>query len=250
MKLAFVMVLYSELPDFPWTKISIQSFRKHFPEEPLFVVDQNGYANERLLCETAGAKIIGDGRKGHHALGVHKVLDVIRSQYDAFIHIEPDCLFTGRGWYEQIVAALNSGYWMAGPSRLPYGPLHPCPSGWVLDKLPGRFDYQPQGQDLYHSKYGRLVNIEVICNEILRARSHHAKQVAIAKLLYWDVGLKNWFDCAVVEKAIQTNSEGFRHFWFGRNRSPQQWLAENQNALQSEFSQYLDVSVGNAKLFI
>ena len=248
MKIAFVMVLYTEIKDFPWTRICVNSFREHFPYETLIAVDHNENPQEKTFCEKHNVMVLKSNKEKFHSNGIKIALDKIKEKFDAMILIEPDCLIMGKEWYKEISKALEKGFWMAGSSKLEWGPIHPCPTGWLLEKIPFSFDYTEQAMDLYHPKYRGLMNVDSICKRVLNAKNEFQKKNEIAKLLYWDVGLKNWFHSAIQNKAFHTKGNDFKHFWYGRNRSPEDWLKNNNNQFEKQFEKYLDSGI--QKIFI
>lgn len=117
------------------------------------------------------------------------------------VHIEPDCIITSRRWLDNLLAASNTGVWMAGGTRYPSGEFHPTPTIWIV-KEAQRLTFTPclKGEDENHPRFSTLFNMSL-------ARGYHR--------VGWDTGLKAWFDCAKEDKAAYVPCPGLRHVWNG-----------------------------------
>lgn len=132
------MVVYNVCKDWEWTQISVASFRRHFPDHTLVVVDHNDNPAERAYLLGQGAVVLSSGPSTTHGAGMNRAAYwCAQNGYDVIVHIEPDCLISGREWYDRLLEPLEAGQWMAAPNRMPFGALHPCPSAWVINKVVG-----------------------------------------------------------------------------------------------------------------
>lgn len=133
-----------------WTKMSLRSFRKYFPTEELIVVNNNRYyaTDEMRSIVSEHASSITEriplssswSNWNPHGRAIDLVLQICRrNNYDILILIEPDCLFKGRIWADNLIAALST-YKLAGSYRVQYGPIHPGLSAWNVKDVPTSFN--------------------------------------------------------------------------------------------------------------
>ncbi|MHA2427496.1 MAG: hypothetical protein ACXADB_05695 [Candidatus Hermodarchaeia archaeon] len=113
---------------------------------------------------------------------------------DVMLAVEPDCVLTGRTWYEALLEPIRSeGMWctyskVAYPTLDPIG--HICPSMWLLEQISDGFGYYPFAEgseeiERYHWIEG------------------------------WDTGQKCWHECDKVGKAKRVELLDFEHLWRG-----------------------------------
>lgn len=229
----FALVTYSSTYSYEWPKISIPSLRKHFPDNPIVVIDHNDNEEERAFLEQHNVEIIRGERGASHGKGIDVAVTWCREHNKQFMmHLEPDCLVYGRSWFEQLWYGIGKGNWMAGLFQHAYGPIHPCPSLWVVDRIPGTFEITPKDKDVFHPKYSTFLNTKKLVQQLyedFQGRSESECHKALYdqpltdafKWLYtWDVGLKNWFECAIKNKAYLSKAKDFTHFWMGSCREP------------------------------
>lgn len=221
MKSIAVMVVYSDVNRWDWTKISITSFREHFPDDPLLVVDHNHFAPERAFLASWGAIVLDNHGPTTHGGGLDAArLWCLENGYEVMVHFEPDCEVYGRRWYANLVGAIEFGYWMSGSQKMPFGPIHPCPSAWLLDKFDHTFQACLRGRDVMHDRYSEFVPFPDQLDWI----DQHPPTWGWQRFwtYWWDTGMKNWFDAAVQDKAALVSCEDIRHFWYGRQRGPEE----------------------------
>src|SRR5262249_50656411 len=121
----------------------------------------------------------------------------------------PDCLVTGRGWRETLIGAIETGAWMAGAVRKPWGPIHPTPSAWLVHEVRTSFTEQLRRPSAAHPRFKELVNLEALQ---AAAESNGCWEWAQQ---YWDTADKAWFHAAVHNRTRLVDAPGFRHFWLG-----------------------------------
>src|SRR5262249_24567699 len=128
-----------------------------------------------------------------HGAGVDAALDWCRRQgARVMLHLEPDCLVSGTGWRENLLAALDGGASRAAGFRAPHGPLHPTPSAWRVAEVRANFRaWQWRVPDQGHPLFAGLVDLEV------RRATLFPPQFWPMWAEYWDTGEKAWFEAAV-----------------------------------------------------
>ena len=109
------------------------------------------------------------------------------------VHIEPDCSITGSGWLSNLLNAIDQGAWMAGSRRKPSGELHPTPSAWLVD--------QAINLDFRH----------VPREEVVDEKLFDISKTGHWRKLWWDTGLKAWYECAKQHKTKQVLAPGIAH---------------------------------------
>jgi GT2 family glycosyltransferase len=115
------------------------------------------------------------------------------------IHLEPDCVITGKIWIENLLNALDNNYWMASGHQYPDGSLHITPSAWLIKKsFQLNFDWAMKNKDLEDPIY------PVVC-DVSKTEGWHR--------IGWDVGFKAWFEIAKLNKAKHIDAPDFIHFW-------------------------------------
>lgn len=107
--------------------------------------------------------------------------------------------------------AARSGAVMAGLNKLPYGPIHPCPTIWDITRLYGSFAItQIDGhvdESIYHlDQYAQCLRENRVLSDDGR----------IYLLKIWDCGIRNWYEAEKLGLAIQTSGDGITHYTDGR----------------------------------
>jgi len=248
MKLIFVMVAWNTLK---WVQQSIPQFLQCFNDYDLLVVDNNSIrSEEKWKQEHADEAVYIKSQKviyvknywscdecasRSHGLGIDfaKVW-CIKNDYDTIIHIEPDCAITGRKWFENIIDVYTEDTWMIGPNKLSFGPIHPVPALFVLDKFQHSFRSIKRAHDIYHPKFFEVFNIK----PFLRYTAHFNFWSN-----FWDTSQKNWFEAAIRGKtAVSEQADDFIHYW---NGSDHEHTKEAEKKLQDmtvdDFLNYMEI---------
>src|SRR5262245_21314623 len=212
-----------------WIRGAVESYAEQFPEDHLLVVANNPRRGERgwrpdcererrWLAAHPFVELIdgppvpsGPWSNRIHGAGVDVALEWCRARgADVLVHLEPDCLVTGRQWRDNLLGALAEGAWMAGSFRQPHGPTHPTPSAWLVSEVQASFRArQWRGGDEGHPRFRELVDLEVLW-------ASYAPLGLLPRWgKYWDTGEKAWFEVAVRDRAALVETPGFRHYWFG-----------------------------------
>ena len=164
-----------------WLPIAVESYLSQFPADRILVVDNNPqpgetgwsatcrrerrwlYSHPKIDVIHRHANCAGIPAQRTHGDGMDLAFDWCRSRgADVMLHIEPDCLVTGRAWRENLVGAIEEGAWMAGAHRKPWGPIHPTPSAWLVREVRTSFAIQYRPRPVAHPRFSELVNLEVL----------------------------------------------------------------------------------------
>ena len=207
-----------------WIRVALRSYRRHFPDGMILVVDNNpkpGAPGWEPECEEERAwlRSLPDillvenprPRKKHGA-----ALDLAASWcrengYEFLLAFEPDCLITGRRWFEELWAAVARGAWMAGAHKKAYGPIHPCPSLWRVARIQASFDNRVRGEDEQHPRFRELFDLDRLMRTVA-AEGGPVRWWA----RHWDTAQRAWFLAAVNDRAaLAPKTDDFRHFWCG-----------------------------------
>ncbi len=216
-----------------WMPIAIESYLAHFPEDRLLVVDNNPQPGEtgwssalrrerRWLSSHPRVDLIDDRgtfpgilTRRSHGAGMDVALDWCRRRgADVLLHIEPDCLISGREWRAHLLRAIEQGAWMAGAHKKPWGPIHPTPSAWLVQEARTSFKVQPKAEDLNHPRFREFVD-----HEALKYQAHQEGSWDWART-NWDTADRAWFRAAVHDRAAFVPAPDFRHFWRGSTHLP------------------------------
>lgn len=226
MKIVPILVAYHSAH---WLGVAIESYLEHFPGDRLLVVDNNprrgeiGWApectRERAWLASHPSVLLIDNpappdgllNNRTHGAAMDVALDWARAQgADVLLHLEPDCLVTGRQWRENLLAALDAGAWMAGGYRQCHGPIHPTPSAWRIADVKASFKITPwKGRDELHPRFHELVDVESLKND------NSPMGIWIGWTRHWDTGHKAWFEAALHSRAALVETPGFKHYWHG-----------------------------------
>ncbi|HMC90061.1 MAG TPA: hypothetical protein VKI17_10965 [Gemmataceae bacterium] len=224
MKVTTIVVSFRSLH---WMRVAIGSYRKFFPEERLLVVDNNPLPGEETWdsdCETERAWLAshpavdfvdrrtaeGAWARRSHGAGMDVALSWCRQRgAEVMVHVEPDCLVTGRQWRANLLDAVARGAWMAASERKSYGALHPAPSAWRVDQAWVSFNGQSIVRDMRHPRFRKLVDLRILRAELRRQGAPRGW------LGYWDTAQRAWFQAAVRDRAAQVAAPGFKHYWQG-----------------------------------
>lgn len=224
LEFVFVVVLYYEI----WPKVMLRSLRKIYNNEVILVNHLHRDVPSEYRDERCTVLQMGHGTS--HGAGIDTAVDYLRSHnIRYFVLIEPDCVITGTEWLDKMIQAVNNGAAMAGPNRLPFGPIHPCPSIWDITQIPGSFKVSDRDISIDFGIFNYKDMIKWLMN-------NNADNGSIHLWCHkWDCGLKNWYILAKKGLAIHThNSDGFKHFYEGRNRSPMD-LIESEMKMIAEY---------------
>lgn len=211
-----------------WLPIAVESYLSQFPQDRLLVVDNNPRLGEtgwspaarresrwldsypRVDVIRQSSSYLGAPVTRTHGSGMDLALAWCRSRgADVMLHIEPDCLITGRAWRDNLLRAIERGAWMAGAHRKAWGPIHPTPSVWLVREARTSFSGQSRKNSPVNLRFKELVNLE-----ILRAAAEPDGVWDWARE-NWDTADKAWFEASIHEKAALVEAPDFRHFWFG-----------------------------------
>lgn len=214
-----------------WIRNSLESFHKILPEINILVVDNNPKIPECInekkylnslpwitTIRTPHPNTIH--RRGSPHFDHGKALDYgiawCKNKFDLALHIEPDCLTLGRAWFEKMVNKIKEGYWMVGSKKFSFGPIHPTPSLWRIDKIKHSFSQVPKKEDINHPLYPSLFNHKILKDindpDYMEIREKWYEE-------HWDTGFKNWFECAINQKSSCVNIKDFIHFEDGTYNS-------------------------------
>jgi hypothetical protein len=146
--------------------------------------------------------------------------------YDSIIFVEPDCVFTGRAWYDNLIDAIGSGHSMAATYKWDFGPYHPCGTAWVLDDIPGSFNIGPRTtEEINHPNFVKYINLNRLIERCMDEKQPNLS--VFYSVYHWDCGTKNWFQLAMRNKDALVDGDGLIHFWSSRECSPQKRAREN-----------------------
>jgi hypothetical protein len=211
-----------------WLPIAVESYLAQFPADRILVVDNNPgpgetgwsaacrrerrwlYSHPRIDVIHQHANCAGIPARRTHGDGMDLALAWCRSRgADVMLHIEPDCLVTGRRWRENLVGAIEQGAWMAGAHRKAWGPIHPTPSAWLVREVRTSFAEQSLPRSVAHPRFNDLVDLEVLR---AAAESDGCWEWAQRR---WDTAAMAWFQAAVHDRTSLVDAPGFQHFWLG-----------------------------------
>lgn len=224
MEQAVLPVLVSYHTD-RWIRVALRSYRHHFPEGPILVVDNNPEQGEpgwTPRCEQERAWLRGrpdvllvknERPRKKHGTGIDRAVAWCRDHEVAFLlHFEPDCLVSGRRWFDDLWAAVESGAWMAGSDFKWYGPIHPTPSLWRVSEIRASFEAQPRGDDVRHRRFRDLFDLDGLVADRRADGDEHWEWWRD----HWDTAQKAWFEAAVHDRARLVRTPGdFHHYWCG-----------------------------------
>ena len=209
-----------------WIRVALRSFRRFFPDSPLLILDNNpdpGMAGYGPLIEEERAWIKDwcsqDYRhyfeptklfEKNHGLAMDWAARWCRSyRIRWMLHIEPDCLIDGVEWANRLLAAIQQDIWMVGSHRKFYGPIHPTPSLWAVNRIQASFREQLRGSDASHPRFSELMDMKGLMASL------QPREVAYWTS-WWDTAQKPWFDAAIHDRTLLIEeSPDFRHFWGG-----------------------------------
>lgn len=214
----------------PWTLIAVRSFQEYFPDQQLVVIDNNPPADHsewlprcaeeqawlRSQSDLIVIKNPGCDRSPGH--GIDQGLQHCREQgHEFLVHLEPDCLISGRRWLDTLLEPCRQGAWMSGSHRRFYGPIHPTPSVWRTDVPWASFAHCHRQEDVFHPRFQELFQRQ----ELLEWTQSHEPESHAWWQEHWDVSQRNWFCAAAVDRAVLVEpTNDFEHFWYGSQRPP------------------------------
>ncbi len=205
-----------------WIRVSVGSFRRHFPGQRVLVVDNNprpGDPRWDPACEVERAWLAAqpdvevlrnEGGDRRHGRGMDLALAWCRARgVDAMLHVDSDCRISGAGWYHNLVGAIAGGAWMAAIARKPWGPLHPSVSIWDVREVRASFERCDALADAQQPCFAELVDIERFAREPdVEGDPRHTPWK-------WDTGIKAWFEAARRDRAVLVPGPGIAHYWYG-----------------------------------
>jgi hypothetical protein len=236
---AFLVAFHSPY----WVRVAVESYLEQFPGDRLLVVDNNPrrgepgwypYCEEErawlvahpgvILIDNPRQHTLPDGRL-EHGYGMDVALDWARAHgAGILIHLEPDCLITGKQWRENLLRAVNEGAWMAGGLRQSHGPIHPTPSAWRVAEVRTSFRTGSWAEEQRHPRFTELVQLARLEADPTR----EGRWIRDAR--QWDTGHRAWFAAAVHDRAALVEVPGFRHYWYGSV-----WRRFSEATLAAEF---------------
>jgi len=219
-----------------------------FGEVPLFVVDHNRNQEELRFLKNQNIIVLQNKGNLTHGDGLDIAVKHAKHEgYDAIVFIEPDCVFSGTQWQEHLIKSLESGKSMASVFRWSYGPLHPCGSAWMLNDIPGSFIHcKKLESEVFHSRYLELMNLYNLCSDMVK--QYYSNELFSFFLYNWDVGIRNWFHLATVDKTQLVKADGFCHFWGSHARPPN--VLMNSEAWTKNIIQHWIDKTKNSKMFL
>jgi hypothetical protein len=226
-KTCIVFVAYYRTGNYDWTKIVVSSFREVFGDRHLIVVDQNFIPEERLFLRENNVEI-WDGEGTTHSDGLDLAVSKAKQEgYERIVFIDPDCVFTSKVWYDNLIDALDEGYYMAGVNCLCGGIIIPCGTAWVLDKIPTSFCVTTKAEEIKDPIFHEIIDLDAYVK-------HHLPNVSGSRNLFfhiytWDCGMRNWYLLRKIGKAKLVDDSGFRHYGQSMLRTPQEVLNSNEH---------------------
>lgn len=227
-----------------WSRIFLRTFRMHFPDMPLLVIDNNPIPGETLIrrrrhdhstkyfsiCGLEKELYLRDPMVTHvrnpfpaspttktHGHGMDLAVDWCRRHHvEMFLHLEPDSIVTGRKWYDNMITAVKAGAWIAMSSKTNYGAYIPTPGLFVTEHIRHSFGWVAKDGDLYHPAYKRLVDFS----------QFNVREYQHSLMRNWDEGEKIWFEAARLQKFTHTENPDYFHFGFSRARPPEWWMGD------------------------
>lgn len=227
-----------------WSRIFLRTFRMHFPDMPLLVIDNNPVPGERLIKRwkydhaVQYFPICGEEEKLYrrdplvtyirntipasvitrtHGHGMDMAVDWCRrNNVERFLHLEPDSIVAGRKWYVDMATAIDRGAWIAMSSKTSYGAYIPTPGIFLTGEIKHSFEWTHKQNDMYHPAYKRLMDFSTF----------DGREYQLSLMRHWDEGEKIWFEAAKVRKFTETANKDYFHFGFSRARQPEWWLGD------------------------
>jgi hypothetical protein len=213
-----------------WIRVAVESYLEHFPADRLLIVNNNPrrgeagwypYCDEELEWLATHPRVFlvdnprlpGNSFPGgrlEHGSGIDVALDWCREHgARVLVHMEPDCLISGRQWRENLLRPLAQGAWMAGSFRQSHGAIHPTPSAWLVVEVRASFRSGSWAREKCDPGFAALVNLAALEDDP-SPEACWMRQVG-----YWDTGHRAWFQAASQGRATLVETPGFRHYWRG-----------------------------------
>lgn len=203
-----------------WLQVAVESFKEQFPGEKLLVVDNNITTSAEsafLRSRTDILYLPGNATANYqptHGDGMDIAANYCREQrIEILTHIEPDCVISGTAWRTCLESVIDPAVcWLAAACWRSYGPLHPCPSSWLVEKFSSSFSQQPRAPDKLHPRYADFLDeaeLRAVCSTIEWDQFFSA---------LWDTAQKNWFYAATRFRSrclTLKPEDGFQHYWKG-----------------------------------
>jgi len=223
-----VMVAFNT---FDWISPCLEGLREHLPDVDVVVVDNNPCRGTERSKTFVGHTVYGTSArwsmyceletKWLHENKERLNLQVVQTphfmqhgtavdfatthlQYDAFVHIEPDCDIIGSIWYDRLQERIAEGYWMASGFIYPSREAHPTPSIWRLDVWRYlELSFKPFSRTVFTGQE-RLFYKVVDVHRMLRTHQN-----------WWDTGIYAAYRCSRRGRAYHVQADGFLHHFKG-----------------------------------
>lgn len=215
-----------------WLAIVLSSFFDHVSTDRFLVVDNNRESSTALPVRFQNDPRIEvvrygvdperaripplEGVYGHGPAMDFAARAALSRGFKYLLHIEPDCLILGTEWLSNLLEKRDH-FSMVGIHRKMYGPIHPTPSLWRLDRIPCSFCQQPRGTDEQHSRFPEVFDKPKLLTAI--QNMYDPKTIAWFDK-NWDTAQRAWFLLAIENRAARVSGADFTHYWCGSARAP------------------------------
>lgn len=126
------------------------------------------------------------------------------NKYKYFVHIEPDCLIKGSQWLNNLLRCVEDGSWMAGVNILPSWHIHLTPSIWNIQKI---HNISFQSIAITTEKEDKIFS------KIYNINFYNSNKVYDFNKVFFDTGVKAWYECAKNQKTQLCFAPDFEHLW-------------------------------------
>lgn len=221
-----VMPVVIAYRSYPWIRVGLQSFRRHFPFSPILVIDNNPDRGHPLYEKKVDdeRQWLSDWRAGDpcnvflktvrpekkHGFAMDFAAQWCRSRGILWmLHFEPDCLISGVEWVYKLLEVIRQDMWMVGSHRKVFGPIHPTPSIWDVHHCTASFEIMLRGDDVNDPMFTQLVDME-------KLQASVPAEYWPFWSVSWDTAQKTWYEAAKEKKDLLVDgSDDFQHFWQG-----------------------------------
>jgi len=211
-KVCVGFVTYNTYQNYDWTKVCVLSFRKHFPNVDLVVVDHNSNAEELRFLRLHNVIVLENKGEKSHGAGLDCIVEYAKNQYDIIVFIEPDCLIFGEKWLYDMCESIKAGFSMCGFNKWKYGALQIGGSAWDIKSIPGSFQRSFKSkEEINNPKFKELIDFKYML--FRDENTEYDKETSCFLIYQWDVGIKNWFSLALENKTCQIKNDGFIHYF-------------------------------------
>lgn len=227
----FVAVIYYH----KWPLVMLRSLRTYFPEDQLILVNNLNTQIPNEYYDNYTIVLENDTNDKTHGGGIDVAVRFLKNnKFKHFIHIEPDCVISSTQWANELVIAIKNGTLMAGPHKLPFGPIHPCPSIWDVEWV-GTFTMSYRNEFTDHRLFDHRKMAEWLVN------CNMDRDGCWLWCHLWDCGIKNWYEAAKLKRTTQTSWVGFKHFFCGRLRPPENLSPEDFSLIAQYLKNHANV---------